>query len=89
MIKSSVEAGALLDALAAHEGPATPLSFSPAGPLLAIASWDHTVHTWDISRSALLLPSVLLLKKLENSCQRPCSALCTALNIGALQLQIL
>lgn len=51
----SVKTGRLLEALAAHEGPVTSLSFSPVGPLLATASWDHTVRTWDIFRSVMLL----------------------------------
>ena len=51
----SVKTGRLLEALAAHEGPVTSLSFSPVGPLLATASWDHTVRTWDIFRLAPLL----------------------------------
>ena len=46
----SVKTGRLLEALAAHEGPVTSLAFSPVGPLLATASWDHTVRTWDIFR---------------------------------------
>ena len=34
--------------LAGHEGPVAGLAFSPASPLLASASWDHTLRTWDV-----------------------------------------
>lgn len=34
--------------LSGHEGPVAGLAFSPAGPLLASASWDHTLRTWDV-----------------------------------------
>lgn len=44
----SVKTGRLLDILAGHEGPVASLAFSPNGPLLATASWDHTLRTWDV-----------------------------------------
>ncbi len=34
--------------LSGHEGPVAGLAFSPVGPLLASASWDHTLRTWDV-----------------------------------------
>lgn len=47
----SVKTARLLDVLAAHEGPVVALAFSPTQPLLASASWDKTVRTWDVFRS--------------------------------------
>jgi len=48
----SVRTARLLDVLAAHEGPVVALAFSPTQALLASASWDKTVRTWDVFRSA-------------------------------------
>lgn len=44
----SLKTGRLLDVLAAHEGPVVSLGFAPGAPLLASASWDATVRTWDV-----------------------------------------
>lgn len=44
----AVKTAKLLDILAAHEGPVIALQFSPTQPILASASWDKTVRTWDI-----------------------------------------
>ena len=46
----SVRTGRLLDILAGHEGPVCSLAFTPAQSLLASASWDKTVRTWDVFR---------------------------------------
>ncbi len=46
----SVRTGRLLDILAGHEGPVCGLAFTPAQSLLASASWDKTVRTWDVFR---------------------------------------
>ena len=46
----SVRTGRLLDVLAGHEGPVPALAFSPTHSLLASASWDKTVRTWDVFR---------------------------------------
>jgi len=46
----AVRPARLLDAQAGHEGPVVALAFSPAQPLLASASWDRTVRTWDVFR---------------------------------------
>jgi WD40 repeat protein len=43
----------LLDVMAAHEGPVVDMAFSPVQPLLATASWDKTVRTWDVFRCSL------------------------------------
>ncbi|GLC52693.1 hypothetical protein PLESTB_000658000 [Pleodorina starrii] len=44
----SLKTGRLLDVLSGHEGPVTGLAFSPVTSLLASASWDRTVRTWDV-----------------------------------------
>lgn len=44
----SLKTGRLLDVLAGHEGPITGLSFAPGAQILASASWDCTVRTWDV-----------------------------------------
>ena len=46
----AVKTARLLDILAAHEAPVAALAFSPTQPLLASASWDKTVRTWDVFR---------------------------------------
>jgi hypothetical protein len=44
----SLRTGRLLEVLSGHEGPVCGLAFSPASSLLASASWDRTVRTWDV-----------------------------------------
>lgn len=44
----SLQSGRLLDVLNGHEGPISSLSFSAERSLLASASWDGTVRTWDV-----------------------------------------
>ncbi|KAL6776538.1 UTP1 [Auxenochlorella protothecoides x Auxenochlorella symbiontica] len=44
----SLKTGRLLDVLAGHEGPVVGLAFAPGAPLLASASWDGSVRTWDV-----------------------------------------
>jgi periodic tryptophan protein 2 len=44
----SLKTGKLLDVLAAHEGPVCMVAFSAGSSLLASASWDATVRTWDV-----------------------------------------
>jgi len=46
----SLKTGRLLDVLSGHEGPVAALGFSPSGTptLLATASWDRTLRTWDV-----------------------------------------
>lgn len=44
----SLKTGRLLDVMAGHEGPVSGLSFSASTALLASASWDKTVRTWDL-----------------------------------------
>lgn len=44
----SLKTGRLLDVLAGHEGPVVDVTFAPGAPLLASASWDGTVRTWDV-----------------------------------------
>ncbi|CEG42709.1 WD40-repeat-containing subunit of the 18S rRNA processing complex [Plasmopara halstedii] len=46
----SLQTGRLTDVLSGHSGPVTSLAFSPsssAEPVLASASWDHTVRLWN------------------------------------------
>lgn len=38
----------LAQVLSGHEGPVAGLAFSPTSSLLASASWDHTLRTWDV-----------------------------------------
>lgn len=50
----SLQTGRLTDVLSGHSGPVTSLSFSPssaAEPILASASWDHTVRLWNLFAS--------------------------------------
>lgn len=44
----SVRTSRLLDVMAGHEGPVSSLAFCANRPLLASASWDKTVRTWDL-----------------------------------------
>ncbi|KAG2492638.1 hypothetical protein HYH03_009054 [Edaphochlamys debaryana] len=44
----SLKTGRLTDVLAGHEGPVAGLAFCPGSQLLASASWDRTVRTWDV-----------------------------------------
>jgi periodic tryptophan protein 2 len=44
----SLKTGKLLDVLSGHTGPLSSLSFSSAQSLLASASWDGSVRTWDV-----------------------------------------
>ena len=44
----SLKTGKLLDILAAHEGPVCMVAFASGSSLLASASWDATVRTWDV-----------------------------------------
>ena len=37
-----------MQVLSGHEGPVAGLAFSPTSSLLASASWDHTLRTWDV-----------------------------------------
>lgn len=55
----SVKTARLLDVLAAHEGPVVAMAFSPTQPLLASASWDKTVRTWDVFRLGPVPPVLL------------------------------
>ncbi|TDH70720.1 hypothetical protein CCR75_004241 [Bremia lactucae] len=50
----SLQTGRLTDVLSGHTGPVTSLSFSPsssAEPILASASWDHTIRLWNLFAS--------------------------------------
>ncbi|KAK1928495.1 Periodic tryptophan protein 2 [Phytophthora citrophthora] len=50
----SLQTGRLTDVLSGHTGPVTSLSFSPSSsvePILASASWDHTVRLWNLFAS--------------------------------------
>ncbi|KAI9920873.1 hypothetical protein PsorP6_001750 [Peronosclerospora sorghi] len=50
----SLQTGRLTDVLSGHSGPVTSLSFAPssaAEPILASASWDHTVRLWNVFAS--------------------------------------
>ncbi|KDD71174.1 hypothetical protein H632_c5640p0, partial [Helicosporidium sp. ATCC 50920] len=44
----SLRTGRELDVLASHEGPVSALAFAPGSSLLASASWDRTVRTWNV-----------------------------------------
>jgi len=48
----SLRTGALLDKLAGHEGPVASIAFSSMRPVLASASWDGTIKTWEPYRTA-------------------------------------
>ncbi|CAI5731041.1 unnamed protein product [Peronospora destructor] len=59
----SLQTGRLTDVLSGHSGPVTSLSFSPsasAEPILASASWDHTVRLWNLfaSKKSFIEPLV-------------------------------
>ncbi|RLN88130.1 hypothetical protein BBJ28_00008100 [Nothophytophthora sp. Chile5] len=50
----SLQTGRLTDVLSGHTGPVTSLAFSPSAavePILASASWDHTVRLWNVFAS--------------------------------------
>lgn len=44
----SLKTGRLLDILAGHEGPVIMTQFAPGSSMLASASWDTTVRTWNV-----------------------------------------
>ena len=48
----SLKTGKLLDILAGHEGPVCMTAFATGSSLLASASWDATVRTWDVFNSS-------------------------------------
>ena len=54
----SVQTGKLLDVMAGHTGPVSPLAFSPSGAdQLASGSWDKTMQVWNIfGRSGAVEP---------------------------------
>lgn len=70
----AVKTARLLDVLAAHEGPVVAMAFSPLQPLLASASWDKTVRTWDVFRSWSfynIFPSLFLSTCFDSLCTSP------------------
>lgn len=74
----ALKTGRLLDVLAAHEGPVVATAFSPTQPILASASWDKTVRTWDIFRYPCApesLPQNFNLKSGAHAAQEPTSPL--------------
>lgn len=86
----SLQTGRLTDVLSGHTGPVTSLAFSPsvsAEPILASASWDHTVRLWNVYQNKSLIEPLAHSTDVLAVAFRPDGKqLCSATLNGALNL---
>ena len=67
----SIQTSQILDVLSGHQGPVQCLAFDPVHSILASASWDRTVRTWNIFSRDKQIQSIELDSEVMSICFHP------------------